>query len=159
MVEIKVKKLHSDAIIPNYAHPGDAGMDIYSNEDIIIYPKERRAVKTGISIQLPEGYVALVWDKSGMAFNFGLTTLAGVMDSGYRGEYQITILNTTTSPYEVKKGQKIAQILIQPIEHAEVIETQELEDSSRGDGGFGSTGLTQGKVTCEETGGVIRNEL
>ena len=142
MVEIKIKKLHSNAIIPNYAHKGDAGMDIYSCEDTIIYPKQRKAVSTGISIALPENYVSLVWDKSGIALKQGITTLAGVCDSGYRGEYKIVLLNTTTKNYKIKKGQKIAQILIQKIETPEIKEVENLDETSRGDGGFGSTGLS-----------------
>ncbi|MDA3836832.1 MAG: dUTP diphosphatase [Nanoarchaeota archaeon] len=141
MVKIKVKKLHPDAKLPLYAKPGDAGMDIFSYEDVIIYPGKRHSVSTGVSIALPIGYVSLIWDKSGIALN-GLTKMAGVIDSEYRGEYKILLLNVSDKPYEIKKGQKVAQILIQEIVSPEIEEVEELDmDTSRGTGGFGSTGL------------------
>ena len=140
-VRVKVKKLVPDAILPSYAHPGDAGMDIYSVEDRIIKAGERALVSTGLSIELPEGLVGLVWDKSGLANNSGLKTMAGVMDSGYRGEYKIVIFNTSKEDYFIKKGAKIAQLLIQPIMTAEIEQVEELSDTSRGTGAFGSTGL------------------
>ncbi|NCN87217.1 dUTP diphosphatase [archaeon] len=140
MVKIKIKKLHPDAKIPTYANPGDAGMDIYSNEDLTIKPNHRALVKTGISLEFPKEYVALIWDKSGIAKN-GVTTLSGVGDSGYRGEYKVVLLNIGSKPYEIKKGQKIAQILIQPIIHPEIEEVKTLSKSKRGTGGFGSSGL------------------
>jgi dUTP pyrophosphatase len=140
MVKIKIKRLREDAILPRYAHFGDAGMDVFSCENLIIPAKERRIVSTGIAAEFPSGYVALVWDKSGLASNFGLKTLGGVIDSSYRGEYKIIILNTSSEDYEVKKGEKIAQILIQPVESCEIEEVTELEESSRGEGRFGSTG-------------------
>jgi len=140
MIKIKIKKLVSDAKIPSYAHLGDAGMDIYSNENLIIKPKHRALVKTGISMEFPEGNVALVWDKSGIA-NKGITTLAGVIDSSYRGEIKIALLNIGSQNYEIKKGEKIAQILIQPISQGEIEEVFELNESSRGERGFGSSGL------------------
>lgn len=140
MVKIKIKKLVSDAKIPCYAHPGDAGMDIYSCEDLVIKPKHRSLVKTGISMDFPKGYVALVWDKSGIATK-GLTALAGVIDSGYRGEYKILLLNVGSKDFKIEKGQKIAQILIQPVIQPKIEEAEELDESSRGKGGFGSTGL------------------
>ncbi len=140
MVKIKIKKLVSDAVLPNYAHASDAGMDIYSCEDLIIKPGYRALVKTGISLEFPKGYVALVWDKSGISKK-GIITLAGVGDAGYRGEYKIVLLNVGSKDYEIKKGQKIAQILIQPIVRGEIEEVFELNNSVRGEGGFGSTGL------------------
>jgi len=139
-MKIRIKKLHSDAIIPSYAHEGDAGMDIYSIEDITIMPKHRVLVGTGISIELPKGYAALIWDKSGVAKN-GVTTLSGVGDSGFRGEYKAVLLNVGSKPYKIKKGQKIAQILIQKVEKPEILEVEKLSESKRGKSGFGSTGL------------------
>jgi dUTP pyrophosphatase len=114
MVKLKIKKLNPDVKIPNYSHEGDAGLDLYSIEDCILKPGERRGVHTGISIALPKGHVALVWDKSGIAKK-GITTIAGVLDSNYRGEYIIMLFNIGTEDYEIKKGQKIAQILIPPV--------------------------------------------
>lgn len=140
-MQVRIQKLDQNAVMPTYAHPGDAGMDIYSNEDVAIAPHGRLAVKTGIAMAVPEGYVALVWDKSGRALKEGLTTMAGVVDSGYRGEVMIVILNTSSTNIEIKKGQKLAQILVQPVASPELIEVDSLDDSSRGAGGFGSTGL------------------
>jgi dUTP pyrophosphatase len=143
MVKIKVKKLHPEAILPSYAHPGeDAGMDIYSVEEAIIKAGERALISTGLAMEFPPGHVCLVWDKSGLAVKNGLKTMAGVIEHSYRGEYKIAVFNTSKEDYPIKKGQKIAQILVQPILTAEIEEVSELSDSSRGSGGFGSTGLS-----------------
>jgi dUTP pyrophosphatase len=138
-VKIKIKKLNSDAIIPKYSHAGDAGMDLFSVEDLILKPKHRALVKTGLSIELPKGYVSLIWDKSGIALK-GIKTMGGVIEHTYRGEYKIVLINLSSKNYEIKKGEKIAQMLIQKIETAEVEEVGELSETTRGDGGFGSTG-------------------
>ena len=140
-VKIKVKKLHPDAIIPYYPHEGDAGLEIFSVEDLIIKAGERALIPTGLSIELPPGYVSLIWDKSGLASKSGLKTMGGVIEHGYRGEYKIVIFNSSKEDYPIKKGQKIAQLLVQPIMTAEIEEVQELSESSRGADGFGSTGL------------------
>ena len=138
-IKIKIKRLSPDAILPRYAHEGDAGLDIYSVEECIIYPQERKMISTGLSIELPPGYVSLVWDKSGIAAK-GIKSMGGVIEYTYRGEYKIILFNTTKQPYEIKKGDKIAQLLIQPIATAEIQEVQELSKTSRGNNGFGSTG-------------------
>lgn len=140
-MKIRVKKIHPDAKVPAFAHPGDAGMDLYSVEDMVLAPGERGSVPTGIAIELPDGYVSLVWDKSGPSHKFGVKTLGGVLDSGYRGEYLIGLINLGQENFEIKKGQKIAQLLIQKVERPEIEETDELGDTSRGAGGFGSTGV------------------
>lgn len=140
-MNIQVKKLHPDAKVPAFAHSGDAGMDLYSVEDVIIPPGERRSVPTGIAIALPDGYVSLVWDKSGPSHKFGVKTLGGVLDSGYRGEYLIGLVNLGQEDFEIKKGQKIAQLLIQRVERPDIEEVDELEETSRGARGFGSTGV------------------
>lgn len=140
MVTIKVQKLRPHAQLPSYAHQGDAGMDVYAAEETIIKRGERGSVPTGIAAELPEGYVALVWDKSGIAFKTGVTTIAGVIDAGYRGEYMIGVINLGEEDYTFKRGDKVAQILIQPILRATITEVAELGESSRGTGGFGSTG-------------------
>lgn len=137
---LKVKKLNSSAILPKYAHKGDAGLDLFSCEDTVLYPGESKMVSTGISTEFPEGYVALIWDKSGVAAS-GIKTMGGVIEHTYRGEYKVVMLNTGKNPYPVKKGQKIAQLLIQPIVTTQVEEVRELGESIRGDGAFGSTGL------------------
>jgi dUTP pyrophosphatase len=140
-VKLKVKKLHPDAILPSYGHVGDSGLDLYSVEDILIKAGERVLVHTGIAMEYPSGYCTLIWDKSGLAANSGIKTMGGVFEHVYKGEYKIIMFNTTKEDYQVKKGQKIAQVLIQPIITAEVEEVQELSESTRGASGFGSTGM------------------
>ena len=140
MLKLKIKKLNQDAKLPSYAHKGDAGMDIFSCIDETLLPNERKTISTGISIEIPEGYVALIWDKSGLASKQGIKTMAGVCDANYRGEYKIVLLNTSSENFNIKKGDKIAQILIQPIENAEIEEVKELNETERNDGGFGSSG-------------------
>lgn len=137
---IRAKKLHPEALLPRYAHPGDAGMDFFSCEEVLILPGERKLIPTGISLALPSGYVGLIWDKSGIALNHGIKTMAGVIDSGYRGEIKILVHNLSEKPVTLEKGAKIAQMLIQPVERREILEVEELDETSRGAGGFGSTG-------------------
>ncbi len=139
-MQIKIKKLNPDAILPAYAHPGDAGLDLYSLEEYTLQPDERKALSTGIAIELEPGYVALVKDRSGLALKHGVHTLAGVIDAGYRGECKIVLINHGAQAYTVKKGDKIAQLLIMPVAQVKVKEVVELSDSSRGSAGFGSTG-------------------
>ena len=114
---IKIKRLHPDAKVPGYAHPGDAGMDLYSYTDTVIKSGERKKIGTGISMELPAGYVGLVWDKSSIASTHGLKHLGGVMDAGYRGEYIVTLVNLSDEDYTIEKHDKIAQLLIQKVEH------------------------------------------
>lgn len=140
MLTLKIKKLFPDAVLPSFAHPGDAGMDLFARKNILIKKGERKKIGTGIAIELPHGYVALIWDKSGLATNHGLTNLGGVIDAGYRGEYFVTLLNSGVEDYTIEKGHKIAQLLIQKVEHPTIEEVSELSDSRRGAGGFGSTG-------------------
>jgi len=139
-MKLKFKKLDSTAKLPNFAHPGDAGMDIFSLEDLVIKPGERVRVRTGWAVEIPDGYVGLIWDKSSMAFNHGIKTMAGVADAGYRGEILVVLINLLTNDFSINKYDKIAQFLIQPIEHPEIVEVEELSDTSRGSGSFGSTG-------------------
>ncbi|MBS3116035.1 dUTP diphosphatase [Candidatus Woesearchaeota archaeon] len=137
---IKVKKLHPEATLPQYALPGDAGMDLCSNETINLQPQERKLIPTGIAMAIPSGYVGLIWDKSGIASKHGLKTMAGVIDSGYRGEVKILLHNLSTEPFTVEKGKKIAQMLIQPVEQRKIIEVKDLDATTRGESAFGSTG-------------------
>jgi len=139
-MKLKIKKINEDAKSFSYAHQGDAGMDVYSCEEKIIKAGERAIIKTGISISLESGHVALVWDKSGLASKKGIKTMAGVIDSGYRGEIKIVILNTSNEDFKIEKHDKIAQILIQPIIKAEIEEVTSLDETSRNKDGFGSTG-------------------
>ena len=137
---LKIKKLTSDAVLPSYAHKGDAGLDMYSNETVVIKPGEAVKVKTGISLEIPDGFVGLVWDRSSLSTNHKIKTLGGVIDSGYRGESLVGLINLSDTSYTVEKGHKVAQMLIQKIEAVDVVESDELSDTHRGSGGFGSTG-------------------
>ncbi len=139
-LEIKVKKIREDAKMPSYAHPGDAGMDLYSIESYIIPPHEKKIVQTGISMEIPEGYFGSIRDRSGLAAKYGIHALGGVIDSGYRGEIGVILINLGKERFEIKKGDKIAQLLIQKIESPKILEVTDLSETSRGVGGFGSTG-------------------
>jgi len=125
---------------PGYAHPGDAGLDLRSCEVLVIGPGERALVPTGLRFAIPEGYVGLVWDRSGLAVKHGLHCFAGVIDSGYRGEVKVVLANLGAGPFSVERGMRIAQMLIQPVAAASLIRVESLEESRRGEGGFGSTG-------------------
>ena len=139
-MEVKIQKI-TDVKLPNYANPGDAGLDIYSCEDILLKPNEKRVVKTGVKIAIPSGHVGLIWDKSGLAAKHGIHIMAGVVDSSYRGEVGVVLKNFGDEDFNIEKNSKIAQMLIQPVVSANIIESDSLEDTKRGEGGFGSTGL------------------
>ncbi len=139
-MQIKIKKLHLDAKRPTYANLGDAGMDFFALEKTILKPGEHAAVKTGISMEIPHGYVGLFWDKSGVSIKHGIKLLGGVIDAGYRGEILIGMINLTDVEYVFEAGHKVSQMLIQKVESPDVIEVDELSDSARGEKGFGSTG-------------------
>ncbi len=138
-MKLKVKKMSPDAKLPLYGHRGDAGMDLFSSSEYVLKKGEVYAVPTGIKVEIPMGYVGLIWDKSGVSLK-GVHRLAGVVDAGYRGEIKVVMVNLSQDPFVIDKGMKIAQLLIQPIVEVEVVEVEDLEDSSRGEGGFGSTG-------------------
>lgn len=140
-MKLEVKKLDPEAKLPTRAHSDDAGLDLYSIEECVLAPRERRVIKTGIAVAIPSGYVGLIWDKSGLAAKAGLKTMGGVIDAAYRGEIQVIIANLSDAPYIIQKGSKIAQLLIQKVEIPEVCGVSKLDDTLRGDGGFGSTGL------------------
>jgi len=140
MMKIKIKKLHPDAKLPTYAHPGDVGMDLYSLEDYELKPGERKIFSVGFALEFSEGYAAIVKDKSSLPMKAGLHTMGGVFDAGYRGEYNVNLINLGHEAYHIEKGDKIAQLVIYPIIIAELEEAGELSDTSRGEGGFGSTG-------------------
>ncbi len=139
-MKLSIKKIKPNAIIPSYAHQGDAGMDLYTCKEVIIPPKKKMIVSTGIAMEIPEGYVGLIWDKSGLAVHHGITVLAGVIDAGYRGEIGVPIFNTSNVAYTFEAGDKMAQMLIQSIEIPTLVEVDELSDTDRGTKGFGSTG-------------------
>jgi dUTP pyrophosphatase len=129
--------------LPTYAHPGDAGADLRSTEDGVIEPGERKTFRTGVSVAIPDGYVALVHPRSGLAAKHGITVLnaPGTVDAGYRGEIAVTLLNTDLrEAFTVKRGDRIAQIVFQAVERATFITVETLPGTHRGEGGFGSTG-------------------
>lgn len=137
---IKYKKIHPDAVEPSFGHPGDAGADLYAITDYILKPDTYTQVKTGIALEFPAGYVALIWDKGSSPVR-GWHTMAGVFDSGYRGEYILFLYNITGKSVKIQKGDKIAQVLLQPIVHPTFKETQKMSNTARGTGRVGSTGI------------------
>jgi dUTP pyrophosphatase len=142
-VEVLITRLDPDLPLPRYAKGGDAGADIVSRIDISLAPGERALVPTGIAIALPDGYVALVHPRSGLAIKHGVTMVnaPGTVDAGYRGELQIILINHDKSEsVSFKRGDRIAQLVIQKVERAEFVEVRDLPGSGRGTGGFGSTG-------------------
>ncbi len=135
-----MKKVTPDAILPSYAHPGDAGMDFYTNETITVAPGETCRIKSGISVEIPEGYVGLFWDKSGLSMKHSIKVLAGVIDAGFRGEIVMGVINLGKEAYTFEKGHKVMQLLIQPVNIVDISETDSLSDTARGANMLGSTG-------------------
>lgn len=140
MKELKIKRVNPKAKLPTFAHPGDVGMDMYSLETYELTPGERKIFYVGFALEFPEGYAALVNDKSSLPKNGGIHTMGGVFDAGYRGEYNVQLINLGQEPYLIEEGHKIAQLIFFPVEIPTLVEVTELSDSSRGMGGFGSTG-------------------
>ena len=136
---IKVKRLHPDAKLPSYAHPGDVGLDLYPLEVKTIKPGEHHIFNNGFAMEFPTGYAGIVKDKSGIS-KAGLHTMGGVFDAGFRGEYNVHLVNLSDKSYTVEKGDKIAQLVLFPVEIAKIKEVKELSESKRGTGQFGSTG-------------------
>jgi len=139
-MNLQVQKLHEKAKIPMYAHGDDAGFDLCSVEKVTVKSGERVQIKTGLALAVPEGYVGLIWDKSGLSHKFCLKTLGGVVDAGYRGEVMVGVINLGTKPHTFEAGDKVAQMLVQKVVHAEFEEVDTLEETKRADGAFGSTG-------------------
>lgn len=139
-MKIKVKKLNKDAKLPTHGHPGDAGMDFYTMEDVLFPAEGQAQVYTGIAMEIPEGYVGLVWDKSSISFNKGLKIMGGVVDASYRGEVIMSLRNLSDKDVIIGKGHKVAQMLIQKFEHCDILEVEELSETIRGEGREGSTG-------------------
>ena len=140
---VRFKRVHPDASLPAYAHPGDAGMDVRSVEDVELAPGSRALVHTGLVMILPAGWEAQVRPRSGLALKHGVTVLntPGTIDAGYRGEVGVILINLGTEPFVVEKGMKIAQIVVSPVAQAEVVEVTSVDETDRGAGGFGSTGV------------------
>ncbi len=142
-VDIALRMLDPELPVPGYAHEGDAGADLCAREDVTLAPGERMLVPTGVSIALPLGYVGLIHPRSGLATKHGLTVVnaPGTVDAGYRGELKVTLLNTDVrTPIVLKRGDRIAQLVIQKVERATFIQVDELDETVRGAAGFGSTG-------------------
>lgn len=139
-MKIKIKKLNENAKLPTYAHPGDVGMDMYSLDDYELKVGERRIFPVGFALEFETGYAAIVKDKSSLPMKYGIHTMGGVFDAGYRGEYNVNLINLGNENYKISKGDKIAQLVIYPVAIADLEEASELSDSSRGAGNFGSTG-------------------
>ena len=143
-VKIQIE-LFDGAVVPEYAREGDAGVDLRSTEDFVIEAGDRALVPTGIRMAIPYGYVGLVHPRSGLALNYGITVLntPGTIDSGYRGEIGVILMNTSKREFYLRRGDKIAQLVIQKVETAEfeVVDALTVDDTDRGTGGFGSTGI------------------
>jgi dUTP pyrophosphatase len=142
-VDFPVAKLKAEAVLPSRAHEGDAGLDLYACEAAHIGPGERWSVGTGVAVEIPEGHAGLVLPRSGLAMKHGiaLVNAPGLIDSGYRGEVRVLLLNTDPAEtFRVEPGDRIAQLLIAPVAPAEPVEVAALAESARGDGGFGSSG-------------------
>jgi dUTP pyrophosphatase len=143
-LEMDVCRLDPELPLPAYAKPGDAGLDLLASQDVVLAPGGGRAlVPTGLAIAIPEGYAGFVQPRSGLAAKHGVTCLntPGLIDSGYRGELKVLLVNTDpTEPFEIRRGERIAQLVVQAVEHVRWREVDELDDSERGEGGFGHTG-------------------
>ena len=140
---VKVLRTDPAAQLPVYAHPGDAGMDVRSIEDVTLSPGARALIHTGLVLMLPPNAEAQVRPRSGLALKHGVTVLntPGTIDAGYRGEVGVILINLGTEPFVVKKGMKIAQLVVSPVAQAEVVEVTSVDETDRGAGGFGSTGV------------------
>ncbi|MCF2135806.1 MAG: dUTP diphosphatase [Candidatus Thorarchaeota archaeon] len=142
-ITVKVKLIHPDAKVPTRARAGDVAFDLYSSVEYTLQPGERFAVPTGISIEIPEGYEGEVRPRSGLAIKHGITVLnsPGTIDSGYRGEVKSILINLGTDPFVIEKGMRISQLAIRPVPNVQMVETDTLSETERGERGFGSTGM------------------
>lgn len=140
---VKLKLLHPATQLPRYAHEGDSGADLYSTIDYSLEPLERKAIPTGLSAEVPQGFELQVRPKSGLALNHGITVLntPGTIDYGYRGEIKVILINLSSEPYHIKAGDKIAQLVLASVAYAEFQLVEQLSQTQRGSGGFGSTGF------------------
>jgi len=144
MIDIKIKLLDKSLPVPDYAHRTDAGIDLYSTISCILRPFERKMIPSGIKVSIPEGYAGFVLPRSGLAIKNGISLVnsPGLIDSGYRGEICVIMINLDKEmDFTINKGDKICQLVIKKIEYANLIEVEELDNSDRGEGGFGSTGI------------------
>ena len=142
MIEVAVRRLRDDAVVPRQAYEGDAGLDLVACEELTIAPGERGIVPTGIAVEIPEGYAGFVQPRSGLAarHGIGIVNSPGLVDSGYRGEIRIVLINTDSSqPFTVERGMRIAQLVVAPVASVRLVEVDELATSERGTRGFGSS--------------------
>ena len=141
-VDIAAVRLDSGLPLPAYAKPGDAGLDLRASESVTLEPGERRLVPTGLAVAIPEGHAGFVLPRSGLAMHRGVTVLnaPGLIDSGYRGELKVLLINHGAAAVSIDRGERIAQLVVQPVARARLVEEERLPDSARGEGGFGSTG-------------------
>ena len=139
---LKIKKLDNKAIIPNYQTKGSAGFDLHSIEDVLLNPGERKLIKTGLAFEIEKGYEVQIRPRSGLAYKHGITVLnsPGTIDSDYRGEIKVLLINHSNEAFNIKKGDRIAQGVLAKVIQADIIEVKEINKTSRGDKGFGSTG-------------------
>ncbi|GAA3611788.1 dUTP diphosphatase [Microlunatus ginsengisoli] len=158
---VPVRQLDPGLALPTYAHPGDAGADLSSAEDVVLQPGERRLVRTGVAVAVPDGYAAFVHPRSGLAARHGLTIVnaPGTVDAGYRGEILVCLLNTDSSTaLRIGRGDRIAQLVVQPVIRARFVPVEGLDATERGEGGHGSTGGLDpaGRLDPTEVEGVAR---
>ncbi|MFO7779888.1 MAG: dUTP diphosphatase [Nitriliruptoraceae bacterium] len=141
-IEVAVRRLRPDAVLPSYAHPGDAGLDLTAVEPVTLEPGGRTAVPTGLAVAIPMGWVGLVHPRSGLARRHGLTVAnaPGTIDAGYRGEVRVLLINLGAETVHLPAGERVAQLLLQRVGRAHVVEVDDLDETARGTGGFGSTG-------------------
>ena len=141
-MEVAVRLLDPRARLPVRAHAGDAGADLFAIEEMLIPPGERRDVGTGLAVAIPSGYAGFVQPRSGLAFKHGIMVVnsPGLIDAGYRGEVRVSLYNSASEPFVIKAGERIAQLVVQKVEEPGFVECAELPESSRGKGGFGSSG-------------------
>jgi dUTP pyrophosphatase len=141
-VDIAAVRLDGGLPLPAYAKPGDAGLDLRASESVTLEPGERRLVPTGLAVAIPEGHAGFVLPRSGLAMHKGVTVLnaPGLIDSGYRGELKVLLINHGAEAVSIDRGERIAQLVVQPVARARLVEEERLPDSARGEGGFGSTG-------------------
>lgn len=143
-VNLTIKRLDEDVELPRYAYPGDAGLDLRSNADLVLEPFERKLIPTGLAIAIPEGYAGFVQPRSGLALKQGLSfpNTPGLIDSHYRGELKVVAINLDSqNPILINKGDRIAQLVIQEVPVVNLVEVKELDETDRGSGGFGSSGV------------------
>jgi dUTP pyrophosphatase len=141
-MKIQMQREDKEVTLPNYAHPGDAGLDLFSAESLVLKPGERKIVSTGVRMAMPAGFEAQIRPKSGLAAKHGISVVntPGTVDAGYRGIVGVILINHGNEDFAVEKNSKIAQMVINKVENADIEEVDSLDDTSRGEGGFGSTG-------------------